>query len=328
VSEKNNYIIEFYYKIRKHIFLILITSSALAAVVAFYVSTIDVKIDTYSKIFPLSFNKSSSSPIDAIKAQFGISDKTDYSVIYNIKELVNSKTLSTRIANAAPSKKNKHKTIAHWLIDDYNKHCKFYQGKIKIKPNDTNSIKYKGASLLKGCTEVLVEKTEFTKITSTTHDKDLSKEINMAVLAEISDYYIQVATEKPRTDLNKIKVIRDSLKLELGAIESAIAGFQDANQLSVKYSTGIPQAKLLRDRAEIEQLYATTATAYQNARFKLLSESPIFQILDYPGEPFNYTKPSWLKMGVFSFLGFMFLMTVFVCRKLFIKLLKEELIKS
>ncbi len=328
MSEKYNYIHEIIFKIRKNIFFILITSIILSSIVAVYVFNIDVNIKTYSKIFPLSFNKSSSSPIDAIKAQFGISDKTDYSIIYNIKELVNSKTLSTRIANSVPSKKNKFKTLADWLIYDYNKHCQFFEFKINISPKDSNSIKYKGASLLKACTEVVVEKTEFTKITSTTHDKDLSKEINNAVLAEISDYYIQVATEKPRTDLNKIKVIRDSLKEELGAIESAIAGFQDANQLSVKYSTGIPQAKLLRDRAEIEQLYATTATAFQNARFKLLSESPIFQILDFPGEPFDYVKPSWKKFGFFTFLGVLFFTSMIACRKIFVRIIKEELFKS
>jgi uncharacterized protein involved in exopolysaccharide biosynthesis len=119
--------------------------------------------------------------------------------------------------------------------------------------------------------------------------------------------------------------MRDSLKDELGAVESAIAGFQDANQLSVKYSTGIPQTKLLRERAEIEQLYATTATAYQNARFKLLSESPIFQILDFPGEPYNYIKPSWLKMSIIGFIGFFIILSLFVCKKVFIQMLVDEI---
>lgn len=325
MSTQINYIKSIIQKIQRNFLFIIIGSGIFASIVAFYVSKIDTKVETFSKIFPLSFSKSSSSPIDAIKAQFGISDKTDYSVIYNIKELVGSKTLSTRIANTPPSKNTKYKNISLWLIDDYNQHCGLFDKKIKLKPSDSNQIQYIGASLLKNSVEVVVEKTEFTKISTKTHDKDLSKELNLAILAEISEYYVQVATEKPRKDLDKIKFMRDSLKDELGAIESAIAGFQDANQLSVKYSTGIPQTKLLRERAEIEQLYSTTASAFQNARFKLLSESPIFQILDYPGEPYNYSKPSWLKMSVIAFIGFSFILSLFVCRKVFIQMIVDEI---
>lgn len=315
-------------KVKRNFLYIALVSGILSSLIALYISTIDTKVETFSKIFPLSFSKSSNSPIDAIKAQFGIADKTDYSVIYNIKELVGSKTISLRIANTPPIKNKKFKTISHWLIDDYNNHLSFFDKKIKLKPSDSNTIQYIGASLLANSTDVTVEKTEFTKITTTTHNKDLSNELNVAILTEISEYYVQVATEKPRNDLSKIKFMRDSLREELGAVESAIAGFQDANQLSVKYSTGIPQTKLLRERAEIEQLYATTATAYQNAKFKLLSESPIFQILDYPGEPFNYKKPSWIKFFVISFVVFLTFTSLFFCRKIFWSILKNELSKE
>lgn len=325
--EQKNHLWDMVQLLKKRKLLILSLSLLISIFVAILVHSMDTKIETYSKIFPLSFNKSSNSPLDAIKAQFGISDKTDYSVIYNVKELVTSKTLSTSIVAAAPSKKSKFKNLAEWLIHDYNEHVPFYKKKIKLRPKDTNTIIYTGASLLLKATDIMVEKSEFTKVTTSTYDKDLSKEINMAILTEISDYYIQVATEKPRTDLNKIQVIRDSLKVELGAIESAIAGFQDANQLSVKYATGIPQAKLMRNRAEIEQLYATTATAFQNARFKLLSESPIFQILDYPGEPFNYVTPSWKKMSIIAFIGAAFLISLFLLRKLFLNMIVDELKK-
>lgn len=327
MATNSNYIWQIFVRIKSRLVVTIAISAVISALIAVFVAQQDAKIETYSKIFPLSFSKSSSSPIDAIKAQFGIADKTDYSVIYNIKELVNSKTISTRIVQSSPSKKSKHRTIAEWLIKDYNEHVPFYKKKIKIKPKDSTSVIFTGASLLLSNTEVMVEKSEFTKIITKTYDKELSKEINLAILSEISEFYIQVATEKPRTDLNKIQFIRDSLKLELGAIESAIAGFQDANQLSVKYSTGIPQAKLMRDRAEIEQLYATTATAFQNARFKLLSESPIFQILDYPGEPYNYVQSSWKVIGLISFMGLFMFISLFFCRDIFVNLIIHELSK-
>lgn len=327
MSNAINFINDILKTIKKNKYVILLFSILLSLAVSFYARSINEKYSTFSRIFPLSFNKSSSSPVDAIKAQFGITDKTDYSVIYNITVLVNSKTITKRLANSKTNNK-KYKTLADWLIDDFNKNKSFYQKKIVIKSNDTLGKSLTGADLATAAIKITTEKTEFTEIVTKTGDKELSKELNLAILKEISDYYIQIATEKPRTDLSKIQTIRDSLRIELGAIESAIAGFQDANQFSSKYSNGIPQTKLIRSRAEIEQLYATTASAYQNARFKLLSESPIFQVLDYPGEPYEKVKPSWLKYGIITFLVMLFMTSIFSCRKVFMKMILEELNKS
>jgi capsular polysaccharide biosynthesis protein len=87
---------------------ILIISVALvvATAQAFIIRSVKGEYQTHSKIFPLSINKGgASSPIDAIKMQFGISDKTDYEKIYNVTELVTSKTISSRIVHSpSPNK--------------------------------------------------------------------------------------------------------------------------------------------------------------------------------------------------------------------------------
>lgn len=44
--------------------------------------------------------------MDAIKSQFGISDKTDYDKIYNVNELVNSRTISRKIVASKTNNKN------------------------------------------------------------------------------------------------------------------------------------------------------------------------------------------------------------------------------
>ena len=80
----------------------------------------------YSKIFPLSINKSGgSSPLDAIRAQFGIDDKTDFDKIYNVKELVTSRTVSMNIARSKPNG-SKYASMSAWLIDDYNNNVNNY----------------------------------------------------------------------------------------------------------------------------------------------------------------------------------------------------------
>lgn len=315
-------------KLKSNLILIFIVSIAVAAVYGFIVKQEKEKFETYSKIFPLSINKSGGgSPIDAIKSQFGISDKTDYDKIYNITELVKSKRVSHKVVKARVNNK-KYKSLGEWIIDDFNTHQPFFKKKIKVSTKDSNNKVYTAAGLLLSNVDVKSDKTDFTSIVTKAYNENLAKEINEIILVELSSLYISMTTEKPRNDLYKIGVLRDSLKDELYAVERAIAGFQDANQLSVKYTNSIPQAKLMRTREELEKMYETTATAYQNARFKLLSESPIFQVLDKPGPPYNSVKPSAKNAAVIAFLLSFILFSFWVCRKIFGKLIMDELAKS
>ncbi|MBL7765430.1 MAG: hypothetical protein JNJ58_05020 [Chitinophagaceae bacterium] len=309
--------------------ILIVLSVFIAGIAALITRSFKAEYETYSKIFPLSINKvGGSSPMDAIKSQFGISDKTDYDKIYNIKELVTSKTISLSVVKY-PSKVKKYRTIAHWIIADYNDNLPIWKKKIKYKTADTANIYQDAADMMvKNTTIESDSKTGFTQVKTKAHVKELAYTINKTILTEISAYYIKLVTEKPRTDLYKISLIRDSLKEELYAVERAIAGFQDANQLSIKYSNNIPQAKLMRARAEIEQLYATATTSYQNARFKLLSESPIFQILDQPGEPYDMQKPSTKKMAILALILSYVVLAIFFCRKIFGRMIMEELSHS
>lgn len=282
---------------------------------ALYIKSEKARYLAYSKIFPLSFNSSGGGgTFAAIKAQLGISDKTDYDKIYNIFELVNSRTVSFRVVQS-PCSNKKYKNLAGWILADHNENLKLFKKKLIPDPKDTSDIYYLTAELMLMNTQVVSEKTDFTKIMTSFHDPELSREVNRLILKTLSSYYIQLATEKPNSEVVKLQVIRDSLKSELDGVEEAIAGYQDANQLSVKYATGIPQARLLRKRAEVEQLYETAVTAYQNANFKLLSESPIFQILDSPAPPYYMLKPSVLKNSImFFFACVLFVMILFNLR--------------
>lgn len=316
--------------IKRNLVWIVGIAAIASSIQAYITRSYKPEYSTYSKIFPLSINKAGggSSPVDAIRAQFGISDKTDYEKIYNVKELVTSRTISENVVKSKPKNK-KYKTIAEWLIDDHNKNLPFWKKKIKVSVKDSNDKIYTGAGLfLKGTVVNNDLKTNFTTITSTAHEEALVQEMNDKTLEELSNYYIKLVTEKPRTDLYKIKLMRDSLQRELYSNERAIAGFIDSNQMSVKSSTQLPQYKLVRAQKEIEALYTTTAQSYQNAKFKLLSESPIFQVLDKAAPPYGYSQPDWKKSAMIVFFLVSVLMCFFVCRKIIGRLIIEELSKD
>lgn len=305
----------------------MIVSLLAAGVQGFITRSYKAQYSAYSKIFPLSINKSGggSSPVEALRAQFGISDKTDYEKIYNVKELITSRTVSNNIAKAYPSNK-KYKSLSAWLIDDYNNNLPFWKDKLMVDTKDSNDIYYKGASLLLAGTVVNNDsKTNFTTITTSAHEPELTRVMNDLILKELSNYYIKLVTEKPRTDLEKIKLMRDSLQRELYSTERSIAGFIDSNQMSVKSSTQLPQIKMVRSQKEIEALYTITATSYQNAKFKLLSESPIFQVLDRAGPPYSFTKESWKKSAAIAFMIAFVIMCLFVSRKIIGRMILAEI---
>lgn len=319
---------EFLIKIKSNILFIFGASLLVAVVVFFLARSQKGTFTTYSKIFPLSINKTnSSSPMDAIKSQFGISDKTDYDKIYNVNELVNSRVISRKIVSTKPKNKKQYKNIAEWILADYNYNLPLWGKEISIK--DSAEKIYTASSLFLAATQINIDaKTGFTKIANTFHDKELCKEVSETVLDALSDFYIALVTAKPRSDLVKIRIMRDSLKDELYGIERSIAGLQDSTQFTTKASAYVPQARLVRTRVEVEQVYTTTVTAYQNARFKLLSESPIFQVLDYPGEPYIFTKPSSKKVTVLAFLACFVIFSLFACRKIFWRLIIDDLSKA
>jgi uncharacterized protein involved in exopolysaccharide biosynthesis len=328
MQPKETYIQQLIRNTLKYKYLIVFLALIPAISIGIYTKSEKGKYLTYAKIFPLSFNSTpGGGTFASIKAQLGISDKTDYDKIYNLTELITSKTISLQVVKFGCSNK-KYKNIAAWLIDDYNRNLKMFAKKIQPDLKDTNDFYFAAADVLLENTEVIVEKTDFTKIVTGFHDKELSKEVNEAILKNLSSFYIKLATEKPSSEVKKLEVIRDSLKDELNALEKAIAGFQDSNQLSVKYSSGIPQAKLLRTRAEVEQLYVTAVTAYQNASFKLLSESPIFQVLDFPGAPYEFKKSSWAKIALIVFFAFIIFFMSMFNPKIILSIIKEELAKN
>lgn len=304
----------------------MIVSLIVAASVAFVSRSVKGEYGTYSKIFPLSINKSGgSNPIDALRSQFGISDKTDYEKIYNVRELVMSKTISTNVATSKPSN-NLYPSLSAWLIDDYNRNIPFWKKKIKVDPNDTAEIHFSGAELVRSSCDINTDlKTNYTTISTHSYEAALAQELNVTILRELSNFYIKMVTEKPMTDLSRIKQMRDSLSEELYAVEKSIAGFIDANQMSVKTTTQLPQTKLLRKQKEVEQLYANTATSYLNAKFKLLWESPIFQILDKAGPPYTFTKPNWKRNALIAFLLSTFVCGLFATRKVLWRIVIDEL---
>ncbi len=311
-------------KLKRNSIFIIIAGALIAALPTYFAAKKKPIFKSYSKIFPLVAEGGDA--FGSLKASIGIGGGgNSLSKYYNVNELVNSRKLARQIVTY-PSKNTGHKKLYDWIIEDYNNQISWPEKKYDIsKMPDSIERIIVASDILKNNTVITTQKTEFTSIECLSANENLSLRMNECILASISDFYISSKTEKARTDLYRIGELRDSLRGALNEIERAIAGFGDNSKFIVKEVAALPKMKLIRLQEEITEQYATTTMAYQNANFKLLSESPIFQVLDKPVSPVETIKESWKKKFALFFILGSLLACLFVIRKNIFSFLKNEM---
>lgn len=310
----------------KQNFLWLVFGGALGGtVMGYFAMQKPIVYTAYSKIFPL-VQDGSSDPLSSFKSQLGISGEgSDVAKYYNVNELVKSKNLSRKIVQF-PIADNSIIPIYKSIIEDQNKlNKKVFNSIPMVLSKDSMENISTAAELFTSRVDIKKEKTEFTAITTSAANPDLALRLNKVILKCLSDFYIDSRTEKARTDLQRIGHLKDSLFIALDNIEKSLAVFETTTRYKVDETVSLPEVKLQRLREEIVEQYQSTSTAYQSAKFKLMSESPIFQVLDEPTGPVARSTNSWKKSAVLGSILGVFLMLIIVLRKVFAKLLMESL---
>jgi hypothetical protein len=308
-------------QIRKYIIWILLGSIICGSIYGYITYKKVTLYKSYSKIFPLTAD--GGDPLSGMKAQFGISAPGNLSKYFNVNELVASRNISRQIVTY-PTNNTANKNLYDWIISDYNKQQFWTKDKILFNKDTLERI-ITASNIMKRMTTVKIEKSEFTSIECTGADEQLTLRLNECILKCLSDFYISSKTEKARTDLNRIGLLKDSLKGSLDYLERAMAGFTDQSRYSISEVASLPRIKLERLHEEIAEQYKTTAVAFQNANFKLLSESPIFQILDKPVGPTESIKESWKRAFIVPFIITFILLSLIAIRKIIIELISSEL---
>jgi hypothetical protein len=275
---------------------------------------------SYSKIFPLSADGGGG--LSSLGAQLGLEAQGGAAQYYNVTELVHSRNLSRKMVQY-PSNSEKHKALADWIIEDFKK-------RQKNKTPETNKVSDQekviaAAEILTTSAKIVTEKSEFTAIKVETGDPELSLRLNECILTGLSDFYISTKTEKARTDLEKIGTLRDSLKKALNGIELSLLNFGERSKYLVSETAKLPSIQLQSLREEVSAYYASATESYQNAKFMLVNQSPIFQVLDKPQTPVIKIVPKWKKSAIMGFFIGFFLGLIIALRKVIGKLIMAEL---
>lgn len=325
-----NFLLEIKNIIQKRFIIIILISVILSVLVGMYYRSFPKIYVASSKIFPLSATSAqgTSSPLDAIKSQFGIAT-TSPTDVYDILELSRSKKLAYKVVNAAPTSNKKYAKIYNWIADERNKNLSYFESPIVLSNKKEDSLKNLifGRGSILPAIEVIKGENGYTTLNTRSTDPLLARELNEKILTALSNFYVEFVTEKARQDITQIQFMRDSLYVELLNIDKGIASTTDQSAYATSATVALPAQKLGRRKVEVEALYGTTVTALQNARFKLLSQSPIFQILDNPDEPYITDPNPWKTYTVVSFIFFTILLCFWFSRKLIFNLIIEELKK-
>jgi len=109
----------------------------------------------------------------------------------------------------------------------------------------------------------------------------------------ISEYYISKSNQKQRETYDIVKYYNDSLQTTLRKTEAAWAILKDKNVFKVKAEGRLNQ---LRKTHELEALNAAYIESVKNlelAKFNLINQTPILQLIDQPVFPLKENKTNY-----------------------------------
>jgi hypothetical protein len=305
--------------LKRGVLWLLFPSMLLAIIMAYTTNKVPILYVSYSKIFPLAADGGGG--LSTLSAQLGL-EAQGGGQYYNISELVNSRNLSRKIVRY-PSNSTKQKFFPDWIIEDFSNRNKNKESKIKKLSEEEKVIN--AAQILTSSVKIVTEKTGFTAIKVETADPELSLRLNECVLTGLSDFYISTKTEKARADLDKIGTLRDSLKKELNAIELSLLNFGERNKYLVSETAKLPAIQLQLLKEEVAAYYRSATESYQNAKFMLVNQSPIFQVLDKPQTPVTIIAPNWKKSALIGAVIGLFIGLFIALRKVIGKIIMAEL---
>lgn len=135
-------------------------------------------------------------------------------------------------------------------------------------------------------------------ITVTTTSEPLSANFCRELIKQASTFYVQVKTKRSAQVVDILQKRSDSMRTAYNHALAQKAGITDANlNLAFQSATVGIQSKQT-DITVFSTAYAELLKNLEIAKFNLLKETPVIQVLDEPMEPLKKVKLSRLYLGV------------------------------
>jgi len=123
------------------------------------------------------------------------------------------------------------------------------------------------------------------KIKIRTIHEELSRVFCESLIKALNTYYISTTTQQQQQMFDILKFRADSLKSEIENTEFDMAASTDRNMLSPKMEQRIDAVRLKREVTVLNILYTEVIKNVEMARFSLLNETPVLNVIDAPVYP-------------------------------------------
>lgn len=282
--------------------LIILVAILFAALLFLYVFFSKPIYTSRASVFPLN-NQSESSLSGSIGSLLGMGNASNAfsnDAPINIIELANSRNVrESVVATRLPEFSNK--TIAELLIQSVNDDAHFYNKKIKI-PQDSISLVTIGAQIFGAGLEAKVNKNGVLELYYSNTNQSIVKPISYVIISKISQFYIDLRTQKAQTDYLFIAKKIDSLNAVVKNFDRAAIQMDRTTQFTpdiLQYT--LPKANLSTDKMRLMRQRDGALSSSDEALWRLQKATPIIATLDKPEPPFEIKKKSPI---IFSIIGF------------------------
>ncbi len=268
-----------YSRLKRYRFVILISAIFFALLLALYAKNTPVTYTSRATIFSLNSSNDPSTPASALSIILGTESGKSFSdeTSINIIELAQSRTTREAVAEMkVPSMGNK--IIAALLVEDINNHRGWLEPKVKPFKNTDKLITWAGKVLGSGITAAINKNNSFV-LTYTGRSEELVKVISYGIIDKISQFYIDLKSDKARRDYEFASRKVDSLRRVMGAKDHMLIAidrkslFTDPDKLEYR----MPNENLLADKQLIRTQYAQAVANQQSAAYKLQKDTPIIK---------------------------------------------------
>jgi len=315
-------------------FFFLILFGALAA---WYIS---IRKNTYTAKLTLMTNQEKGNryaPLMQIMGQFGMSGGSEGVDADKIIELLFTRLIISSALFKTDTINKKTDLLVNHFIKEFNAKA-WYDGKpalqnivFKTKADENFTVEEN-----KIVQDIYKEITEH-HLTAGTSDNGIV-EVNYKSISEpfakiyldnlyetLSEYYISKSNQKQRETFDIVKYYNDSLQNALRRAEAEWAILSDKNVFKVKNEGRLNQLRKTNELEALNVAYIESVKNLELAKFNLINQTPILQLIDRPVFPLKENKTNYpLIIFAVLVLTFFFSVIVVVLNKIVKDALKNE----
>ena len=140
-----------------------------------------------------------------------------------------------------------------------------------------------------------------------------------------SDYYINTKTKKSRKNVIELQKKADSLNLEIKSAMYGRANASDQNLFTVRQKASIGKVRAEMNLQMLTTIYTEVIKNLEVAKFNLMNDEPVIEIIDKPFLPLKVIKTSRVTTSIFmSFLFVVLVIFIVLLQDIYLKYLKKN----